>query len=263
MTTFQPVFPGRAMDEPVVREIGAEDLKAALRAGFDDFLAMPTHVIFVSLIYPLVGVFLGLFAFGNNVIPMLFPLASGFALIGPFAAVGLYELSRRRALGLETGWNRAFTWLDRRAARTLAGIGFLLAAVFLSWLVAAQGVYWTVYGRYTPETPLAFLHEVLTTPRGWALIALGNLVGFAFSVIVLAVSIVSVPMLVERRVDTLTAIETSVAAFRRNPRTLLVWGLVVAAMLVVGSLPLFIGLAVVMPILGHATWHLYKRIVPA
>lgn len=263
MTTHYAVFPGRVTDRPLVREIGAEDLKAALRAGFDDFLAMPTHVIFVSLIYPLVGVFLGLFAFGYDVIPMLFPLASGFALIGPFAAVGLYELSRRRARGLDTGWNRAFTWLDRRAARTLTGIGLLLTAIFVSWLVAAQGVYWTVFGAYRPESVLGFVQEVLTTPRGWALIALGNLVGFAFSVIVLAVSIVSVPMLVERRVDTLTAIETSVAAFRQNPRTLLVWGLVVAVLLVIGSLPLFVGLAIVMPILGHATWHLYQRLVPA
>lgn len=263
MTTLQAISPGRVADRPQVRDIGSEDFKAAFRRGFDDFLAMPTHVVFISLIYPLVGVFVALLAFGANVIPMLFPLAAGFALLGPFLAVGLYELSRRREQGLDTGWNRAFDGLRRPAAGALAKVGLVLAAIFVSWLVAAQGLYWALYGNYAPETFLGFAHEVLTTPRGWALIAIGNLVGFAFSLLVLAVSVVSVPMLVDRDADALTAIETSLEAFRQNPRTLTLWGFVVAGMLVLGSLPLFVGLAVVMPILGHATWHLYKRIVVA
>ncbi|GJD93124.1 DUF2189 domain-containing protein [Methylobacterium iners] len=261
MTTVQAIFPGRVADRLRVRDIGADDFKTAFRLGFEDFLAMPTHVVFISLLYPLVGVFVALLAFGANVIPMLFPLAAGFALLGPFLAVGLYELSRRRARGLETGWNHAFASLRRPAAGALAVVGLVLAVIFLSWLVAAQGLYWALYGAYAPATFLGFAQEVLTTPRGWALILLGNLVGFAFSLLALSVSIVSVPLLVDREADALTAIETSIAAFRQNPRTLTLWGFVVAGMLVLGSLPLFVGLAVVMPILGHATWHLYERIV--
>ncbi|MCJ2083263.1 DUF2189 domain-containing protein [Methylobacterium sp. J-090] len=263
MATIQTLHQARDTAQPAVRDIGAEDLRASLRQGLDDFLAMPSHVFFLGLIYPLAGVFLAGLTFGNNVLPMLFPLAAGFALIGPFAAVGLYELSRRRAAGLDTDGRRAFTSLRRHSAWALGMLGLVLAVIFVAWLIAAQGLYWALYGTAQPDTVLGFVADVLTTPRGWALIVLGNLVGFAFSVLVLAVSLVSVPMVVDRHVDALTAVETSLAAFRRNPRTLVAWGFVVAGLLVMGSLPLFIGLAVVMPVLGHATWHLYRRLVPA
>ncbi|MCJ2034313.1 DUF2189 domain-containing protein [Methylobacterium sp. J-068] len=251
------------MARPVVNAIDARDLSFALRRGWDDFQAMPTHALFIGLIYPLIGLVLATVAFGTAVLPLVFPLAAGFALIGPFAAVGLYELSRRRERGLPADWAAAFSSLNRTAAGALAGIGLLLTLIFACWLVAAQGIYWGLYGDAAPDSLLGFARDVLTTPRGWALIAIGNLVGFAFSLAVLAISVVSVPMLVDRRIDTLTAIETSLAAFRRNPLTLTAWGFVVAGLLVLGSLPLFVGLAVVMPILGHATWHLYRRIVPA
>ncbi|KAB1073865.1 DUF2189 domain-containing protein [Methylobacterium planeticum] len=261
MTTLHAVTHGHRSAALPVRDIGADDLRAALRAGFDDFLAMPTHVIFISLIYPIIGMVLAVMTFDGNVIPLLFPLASGFALIGPFAAVGLYELSRRRARGLDTGWAHAFRGLRRRAVGSLFAVGGLLATILVCWLVVAQGIYWALYDSYAPATILGFAHEVLTTERGWVLIVLGNLAGFAFSLITLAVSVVSVPLIVGRHVDALTALETSVAAFRQSPRTLLAWGCIVAGLLVLGSLPLFVGLAVVMPILGHATWHLYERIV--
>lgn len=263
MTTLPARDLGHTLARPIVNAIGWNDLSFALRRGVDDFLAMPTHALFIGLIYPLVGIVLATFALGAEVLPLVFPLAAGFALIGPFAAVGLYELSRRREQGLSTDWAYAFASLSRPAAGGLIGIGLLLAMVFACWLVVAQGIYWALYGDTVPDSALEFARDVLTTPRGWALIAIGNLVGFAFSLLVLAVSVVSVPMLVDRNVDTLTAIETSLAAFRRNPRTLLAWGAVVAGLLILGSLPLFVGLAVVMPILGHATWHLYRRVVPA
>lgn len=261
MTTF-PATSARPSTTPLaVREIGPADLKAALALGVDDFLAMPTHVLFLGLIYPLVGLFLGLLAFGADLMPMIFPLASGFALIGPFAAVGLYELSRRRHSGRDTGWNAAFRSLSRHTSTGLVAVGVVMAVVFVAWLVAAQGLLWALYGADVPAGAGAFLEDVLTTSRGWALIVLGTGVGFAFALIILATSLVSVPMLVDRDVDALTAVETSLAAFRRNPRTLVAWGCIVTGLLVLGSLPLFTGLAVVMPILGHATWHLYKRLV--
>lgn len=263
MTTLHAEDFGHTLARPVVNAIDTNDLTFALRRGIDDFLAMPTHALFIGLIYPLVGIVLATYAFGTQVLPLLFPLAAGFALIGPFAAIGLYELSRRRETGLSTDWAYAFAGLSRPAAGALVGVGLLLGVIFACWLVAAQGIFWALYGDTIPASAIDFVQEVLTTPRGWALIAIGNLVGFAFSLVVLAVSVVSVPMLVDRDVDMLTAIETSLAAFRRNPRTLLAWGFIVAGLLVMGSLPLFVGLAVVMPILGHATWHLYRRVVPA
>jgi uncharacterized membrane protein len=263
MTTLPVHDFGHSMARPVVNAIDGHDLSMALRRGVDDFLAMPTHALFIGLIYPLVGIVLATAAFGTEVLPLVFPLAAGFALIGPFAAIGLYELSRRREKGLSTDWAYAFANLTRPAAGALAGLGLLLAVVFACWLVAAQGIYWALYGTSVPDSIFAFAQDVLTTPRGWALIVIGNLVGFAFSLVVLALSVVSVPMLVDRDVDMLTAIETSLAAFRRNPRTLTAWGFIVAGLLILGSLPLFVGLAVVMPILGHATWHLYRRVIPA
>lgn len=263
MTTLPVRDLGHTLARPVVNAIDGSDLTLALRRGTDDFLAMPTHALFIGLLYPLVGIVLATYAFGIEALPLLFPLAAGFALIGPFAAVGLYELSRRREQGLSTDWAYAFAGLSRPAAGGLIGVGLLLAVVFVAWLVAASGIYRALYGDAVPVSGLDFVRDVLTTPRGWALIAIGNLVGFAFSLVVLAISVVSVPMLVDRDVDLLTAIETSLAAFRRNPRTLLAWGFVVAGLLILGSVPLFVGLAVVMPILGHATWHLYRRVVPA
>ena len=151
--------------------------------------------------------------------------------------------------------------LKARSAGSIVVVGLVLMAIFLAWLVIAMGLYWALYGTQKQDSIFAFAEEVLTTERGWVLILLGNLVGFAFSLIALAVSVVSIPMLVDRNVDALTAIETSLAVVRSNPRTMLLWGFIVAGLLVMGMLPLFVGLAVVMPILGHATWHLYRRAV--
>jgi uncharacterized membrane protein len=261
MATLGAASPHPPMVHASLRPIGVEDLRFALAKGVEDFLAMPTHVLFVIMIYPIAGVIIGAVTFELDLIPLLFPLASGFALIGPFAAIGLYELSRRREAGLDTSWAHAYEPLKARSAGSIAVVGLVLMGIFMAWLVIAMGLYWALYGTQKQDSIFAFAEEVLTTERGWVLIVLGNLVGFAFSLISLAVSVVSIPMLVDRDVDALTAIETSLAVVRSNPRTMLLWGFIVAGLLVMGMLPLFVGLAVVMPILGHATWHLYRRAV--
>jgi uncharacterized membrane protein len=253
--------PHSSVAHPSVRTIGTQDIRDALMKGVEDFLAMPTHVLFVIVIYPIAGLVIATLAFEQDLIPLLFPLASGFALIGPFAAIGLYELSRRREAGLDTSWSHAYEPLKARSASSLFAVGFVLMTIFFAWLVIAMGLYWALYGTEQHESVFAFAEEVLTTRRGWAMIALGNVVGFAFSLTALAVSVVSIPMLIDRDVDALTAIETSLAVVRANPRTMLLWGFIVAGLLVIGMLPLFVGLALVMPILGHATWHLYRRAV--
>lgn len=244
-----------------VRRIGNEDLKAALRAGFDDFLAMPTHVVFAVLLYPVAGILIAAAIYQNNLTHLLFPMASGFALIGPFAAIGLYELSRRREKGQDTSWSHAYESLASESAGGLAVIGLLLTLLFGAWILCAMGLHWVLYGDQMPGSVLGFVEETLTTSRGWAMILIGNAIGFAFSLIALAISVMSVPMLVDRHVDARTAIDTSIAAVQENPSTMMTWGLIVAGMLVLGMLPLFIGLAVVLPILGHATWHLYRRTI--
>ncbi len=246
---------------PNLRRIEVPDLKAALRKGVEDFMALPTHVPFLIAIYPIAGVVIAAATFESDLLPILFPLASGFALIGPFAAVGLYELSRQRELGLPLAETRPFAPLTGRHAGAILTVGFVLMLIFVAWIVAAMELYWALFGSDTYGSALVFAEAVLTTPRGWMLIVIGNLVGAAFSLIALAVSAVSFPLIIDRGVDAGTAIETSAALLRENPRTMIAWGLVVAGLLVLGMVPLFVGLALVLPILGHATWHLYRRAV--
>jgi uncharacterized membrane protein len=261
MSTLDISTGGIAAATPVVRRIGPADLGEALRAGFADFAAMPTHVVFVGLIYPLVGLVLGRLVFGYDVLPLLFPLAAGFALVGPFAALGLYELSRRREAGLDTAWRHAFDVFRSPSFAAIAALGGLLVLIFVVWIAAANAIYVATFG-YAPAASMPdFLDRVFNTPEGWRLIIIGNGVGFLFAVLVLTISVVSFPLLLDRPVSPAVAILTSVRAVARNPLTLALWGLIVAVALVIGSLPFFLGLAVVVPILGHATWHLYRRVV--
>ncbi|MBZ6077466.1 DUF2189 domain-containing protein [Microvirga puerhi] len=252
---------GSALVGPTVRTISRADLKEALRRGVDDFMAMPTHAFFIALIYPVLGLFLAAGIFGNNVLPLLFPLIAGFALIGPFAAIGLYELSRRREQGEALSLSHTSEILRSPSIGSIAALGTLLLVILLLWLATAQALYFAIFGSDRPDSVATFLHQVLTTRQGWALILAGNAVGIAFSAVVLAISIVSFPLLLERNVSAATAVQTSLRAVSANPGPMALWGLIVAALLFVGFIPLFFGLAVVIPILGHATWHLYRRLV--
>jgi uncharacterized membrane protein len=254
-----PAEPGRAL--PAVRSIDVRDLKDVLAKGVADFRAMPTHVIFLSLIYPLIGIALGRAMFGYGIVPLLYPLASGFALVGPFAAIGLYELSRRRELGLDTSWKHAFDILHSPSIWAIAALGFLLLAIFAVWLAVAHSIYEATFGDNEPATLSDFARSVLTTPQGHKLILLGNAVGLAFAVLAFLLSVVSFPLLLDRNVGVAAAIVTSARSVARNPVAMILWGLLVAALLVIGSLPFFLGLAVVMPVLGHSTWHLYRKVV--
>ncbi len=246
---------------PVVRKIGMMDLKDALAKGIDDFQAFPTHVIFLSFMYPIVGLVLGRLTLSYDFLPLLFPLAAGFALIGPFAATGLYELSRRREQGLDVSWTDAFGVRRSPSIDGILALGVLLMVVFLLWIAAAQAIYIANFG-YTPAASIPnFLSQVFTTREGWTMIVVGNGVGFLFALAVLTISVVSFPLLLDRDVGAAVAILTSVRAVLRNPVPMAMWGLIVAALLLIGSLPLFFGLAVVMPVLGHSTWHLYRKLV--
>lgn len=246
---------------PLVRRISASDLRDVLAKGLRDFSAYRTDVIFYCLIYPVAGVVLARLAAGYDMLPLIFPLASGFALIGPVAAIGLYEMSRRREQGAEITWADAFGVFGSPALGAILALGLLLLVIFLLWLIAAYGIYNVTLGPKPPASIASFVSDVFTTNAGWTLIGVGVGVGFLFAVLVLTISVVSFPLLLDRDVGVYMAVLTSIRAARANPGPIAVWGLIVAVGLVVGSIPFLLGLAIVMPILGHATWHLYRKLV--
>lgn len=246
---------------PAIRKLTFDDLRDALARGWDDFAAFPSQAIFIILIYPIVGFLLGRAAVGNAVLPLLFPLMAGFALLGPIAAVGLYELSRRREAGLDSTWTHAFDVLKKPSIFAIAALGVTLMILFVAWLTAAQSIYQALFGPYAPESIGGFLSEVLNTSAGWQLILIGNFVGFLFALVVLTISAISLPMLVDRDVGAGAAVWTSIRTVAANPVVMAAWGVIVAVLLALGSLPFFAGLAIVLPLLGHATWHLYRKAV--
>jgi uncharacterized membrane protein len=246
---------------PEVRKIGVEDVREALRLGWADFIEKPSHYVFLCLIYPIAGIFLAVWSTGANLMPLLFPLMSGFALLGPIAAIGLYEISRRREMGEDTSWRHAFDVRHSPAMPSILAVGFFLVVLFVAWLLITQALYTAHFGETAPVSIGAFISDVLTTSQGISMMIWGNLIGFAFAVIVLATTVVAFPLMLDRDVGAGVAVETSVRAALANPVPVALWGLIVATMLVIGTIPIFAGLAVIMPILGHSTWHLYRRLV--
>jgi uncharacterized membrane protein len=246
---------------PVVRHIAPSDLFDALARGVDDFMAMPSHAVFLCVIYPLLGLLMIGAAVGGTMLPLAFPIAAGFALIGPIAAIGLYELSRRREAGLDSSSSHAFDVLYSPSLGAIVAMGVLLMAIFLLWLVAAEAVYIANFGYAPPGSISKFANDVFTTPAGWILIVVGTAVGFVFAVAALSIGAISFPLLLDRDVGAAVALATSIRVVAENPVTMALWGFIVAAMLLIGSIPFFLGLTVVMPVLGHATWHLYRRAV--
>ncbi|MFG1464944.1 DUF2189 domain-containing protein [Xanthobacter sp. DSM 24535] len=258
---FAPPAESLSTPLPRVRRITVSDLGDVLRRGMADFGACRTDIVFICVIYPLAGLVLARIALGYGMWPLLFPLVSGFALIGPFAAAGLYEMSRRREHGLPIAWTDGFKVFASPALAPMLQLGLILTLIFALWLVAAMAIYYATLGPLMPASFQSFARDVFTTQAGWAMIIVGVSVGAIFAVVVLTISVVSFPLLIDRRVSMSTAIRTSVDAVLLNPVPMLAWGLIVAAALALGALPGLVGLIVVVPVLGHATWHLYRKAV--
>lgn len=255
------VLSGTTHTQPQIRDLTLADLSAALRAGVDDFMASRTDAMLAVVIYPLAGLLLIVVGFHLNAVHLLFPLLAGFALLGPVAAVGLYQISRQREAGRDTNWADAFGVIKAPGFGAILVLGIGLAALFLLWIVTAHLIHMWTIGPDPAASFSQFLHDVFQTDAGWTMIVIGLGVGFVFALVALAISVVSFPLLLDRQIGVPMAVVTSARVMRRNPGVILCWGLIVVALLVLGAIPILAGLIVVVPVLGHATWHLYRRAV--
>ncbi|SFT34747.1 DUF2189 domain-containing protein [Sedimentitalea nanhaiensis] len=252
---------GKDTDPIILRDLTLADLRTALSEGFQDFTALRTDVMFIVLVYPVLGVLLTWFALNRDMLPLVFPLMSGFAIIGPVAAVGLYEMSRRREAGQPTGWGDAFGIMTSPSFMPIIVLGGYLAVLFVGWMFAADTIYRLTLGPEAPQSLAQFVQDIFGTAAGWTMLIAGLAVGLVFALASLAITLVSFPLLIDRQVGLPRAVVTSVRVLRRSPVAALTWGLVVALLLALGAATLFVGLIFVLPILGHATWHLYRRAV--
>ncbi len=245
----------------VVRKLTVDDIKEALRLGFEDFKAKPSHLFVLGLVYPFGAALAAGVALGQDVLPLVFPIAAGLALMGPFAAIILYEISRRREQGREFSWGDIGQVFERASNWNITILMIALTAAFGVWLVLAQTIFNATLGYAGYVEPVEFVQRVLTTPEGWTLIVIGNGVGFLIAAVVLATNVVSFPMLLDRNVGAPAAVATSLRVTAKNPVIVALWGLTIVVLMVVGALFFLVGLGVVVPVLGHATWHLYRKAV--
>jgi uncharacterized membrane protein len=245
-----------------VRKISNEDLRVALRKGLDDFLTFRGDIILAGLVYTLIGIAAVVMTTSTPLMPFFLPVVAGVGLLGPVAAAGFYELAKRREAGeTDLHW---FNFLDVRKRPSVDEMGVvagLLLAIFFAWLLAAGVLYALTFGWATPQSIPDFVSMVFGTVRGWVLIIAGAVVGAIFGWIVLALSVVSMPMMVDRDMNAANAVSASWRAAHANKPQMIRWGLIVLGLLVLGSIPAFVGLAFVLPWLGYSTWHLYTRLI--
>lgn len=245
-----------------VRTISLNDLWQSLKSGYDDFHATPALGVFLTgLLYLLFALLLTLFVVGKNLLPLIFPIVAGFTLLGPAVSVGIFEMSRRRERGLEVSWRSTFDFVHSSAFAPILALSLAMMLLYLAWLASAEFLFFGLFGDHPPASASDFATQLMTTRRGAGLIFYGCLLGFIFAFIALAISAVAFPLLLDRPVSAATAVVTSIRAVTSNLLVMMVWGLIVVVLLIAGAAVFLIGLAAVLPILGHATWHLYRRVV--
>ncbi len=247
--------------DPVVRSVTISDIVESLAGGLRDFQAAPVYGLVFGGIYAIGGIAVVACAVGIGWSHLAYPLAAGFVLIGPFAAVGLYEVSRLRASGEPLSWDAIARAVIAQGARELGWMAFVTLFVFIVWMYQAWLLVALFLGLHAPESLRDFVVAVTTTPEGIVFLLAGNAVGAVLALVLFSLTVVSFPLLLDRDVDFVTAMITSVRAVTLSPVPLVSWAIIIVIELLVASLPFFLGFLVVLPILGHATWHLYTRIV--
>ncbi|WP_315758788.1 MULTISPECIES: DUF2189 domain-containing protein [unclassified Bradyrhizobium] len=246
--------------DPVVRRITTADIAEALTQGLRDFQAQPMFGLAFGLIYVLGGISIVLCVTAFGMVYLAYPLAAGFALIGPFVAIGLYEVSRRRELGQPITYGAIWRTITSRGE--IAWMAFVTLFFFIIWMYQVRLLIALLLGLNASFSSIKeFMTVVLTTNEGLLFLAIGNLDGAALSLVLFSLTVVSFPLLLERDVDFVTAMITSVRAVVTSPGPMIGWAAVITVLLIISALPYFLGLLVTVPVLGHATWHLYRRIV--
>jgi len=247
--------------DPIVRPITVNDVNEAWAQGLRDFQTAPAFGLAFGAFYAAAGIVIAASATALGLSYLTYPLAAGFALIGPFAAVGLYEVSRRLEARQTLSWRGVFGVIFEQRHRQLAWMALVILFIFMIWIYSAQLLGALMIGSRSFATFEDFLVALTTTPEGVLFLLLGNAVGALLSLVVFSLTLVSFPLLLDRDIDFVTAMITSVRAIVLSPAPTVGWGFTVAVLLLLGCLPAFLGLIVVLPILGHATWHLYRKLV--
>ena len=249
-----------AQARPVIRTLKRDDVVHALEAGWRDFKAAPQYGLAFGLLYTLGGWAIIALANVTGFYYFAYPLASGFALIAPFVAAGIYDGSRRLERGEPLSWGGIMSSVRNAGARDLGWMALVLTFALIIWLDFAVFLYLIFYGVHMPDFREFFI-EAVTTPSGLAFLALGNLLGAVIAFAVFSITVVSCPMLLDRDVDFVTAMLTSLRCVRQNPWQMLGWALMIALWLAVAMVTMLAALIVILPVLGHATWHLYRMVI--
>jgi len=249
-------------EQIVTKEITIADLLQCIKQGAADFGARPFGSIpFIALFYFLAAAAITLAAFGLELSYFAFPIVAGFTLVGPIVAIGFFQISRRRETGQDLKWSAAFEFIHTSAFAPVLALSIVMTVLYIGWLFTAELIYFSLFEDSPPASLRDFIGQLFTTRHGGALIAYGNFVGFLFAIAALSLSVVAFPLVLDKPVTSLTAMSVSIRAVTSNMLVMVVWGILVTALLLVGALFFLIGLAVTLPVLGHATWHLYRKLV--
>ncbi|SDL90999.1 Uncharacterized membrane protein [Aliiruegeria lutimaris] len=251
--------PQRGM--PEVNKVTADDITASLKAGFSDFLARPVMSGFFGLFYAVFGILLVWCLVWLGKIWMVIPAVIAFPLVAPFAAAGLYEMSRRLQTGESFGWSDILTVMANQRKREMGWMAFVTLFILWVWFYQFRTVLVIVLKDSSFSDLDGFLHTVLFTPEGWTFLAIGSCVGALLSAVLFSVTVVAMPMLLEREMDFISAMITSVRVVTENPVVMLSWAAIISVTMLLSLVPAFLGLIFTLPILGHTTWHLYQRAV--
>lgn len=243
-----------------IRTIGIKDVDDALKKGWEDFRRAPLYGLFFSLVYVVTGIALWVFFTFSGQLWWIIPFAMGFPLVAPFAAIGLYEVSRRLESGRELRVNEVLGVIWREKDRQFPFMAIVIFFLFMAWILIAYGIFAAFFGLQA-MTHVSTSMALLASFRGVMMLCIGGIAGAVLAGLLFMLTVVSMPLLLDRDVDVVTAMQTSVRAVWANPRPMLSWAGMIASLLFIAMIPAFMGLLIILPVLGHASWHLYRRVV--